>query len=188
MRQLSLIGLLMLASSLQGCFPIVAAGMGTGVVVAKDPRTNGTYLEDEEIQLKSAKAVGDKYGDRVHVNITSYNRVALVTGEVPDEASKAEIGKMVAATQNVRNVNNELAVSGLSSLTSRSSDALVTSDIKLHYVGKENFDSGRVKIVTENGTVYLMGLVSHEEGKIASDIASSTSGVLRVVTFFEYTN
>ncbi len=188
MKLLPVIGLMMLAGSLQGCFPVIATGVGAGVVMAKDPRTSGAFIDDEGIELKAGKAVSNKYHDKVHVNITSYNRVALITGEVPDEATKADIAKIVSATQNVLKVNNELAISGLSSFTSRSSDVLVTSDIKRRYILKENFDSSRIKVVTENGTVYLMGLVSREEEATASDIASSTSGVLRVVTLFEYTH
>ncbi len=188
MKLLSVVGLVVLAGSLQGCFPIVAAGVGTSVMMAQDPRSSGTQIDDQSIELKAAKSIGDKYRDKVHASITSYNRIALITGEVPDETTKTDIGKMVATTENVLKVHNELAISGLSSFTSRSSDTFVTSDIKRRYLLKDNFDSSRIKVVTENGTVYLMGLVSRAEAATAGDIASSTSGVLRVVTLFEYTN
>jgi osmotically-inducible protein OsmY len=122
----------------------------------------------------------------VHVNITSFNRHVLLTGEVPTEEAKADIAKMVAGVQNVKAVSNELAVSGKSSLTSRSGDAIITADVKLRFVNNQVFQPDHVKVITENGVVFLMGLVYHKEASSAAELASTTGGVQRVVKVFEY--
>lgn len=186
MRIVSLLLLTMLAGSLQGCFPVVAAGVGTGVSMIQDRRTSGAYVEDEAIEDKAQGALGKRYKDNVHLNVTSYNRSVLITGEVPSEAVKADIGKLAGGIENVRTVHNELAVSGVSSLTSRGSDSLVTSNVKIRFMQDKRFNAEHVKVITENGTVYLLGLVSHAEADIATEIASTTSGVMRVVRLFEY--
>ncbi len=186
MRIVSILLLALLAGSLQGCFPVVAAGIGTGVLMAQDRRTNGAYIEDQGIENKSGSLVGKRYGDNVHINLTSYNRNVLITGEAPDEATKAEISKHVSGIENVRSVQNELVISGVSSLASRSSDALVTSNVKLRFLQNKVFNSDHVKVVTENGTVYLLGLAYRAEADAATEIASNTRGVMRVVRMFEY--
>ncbi|HEX5364020.1 MAG TPA: BON domain-containing protein [Gallionella sp.] len=182
----SLLLLALLAGSLQGCFPVIAAGVGTGVSMAQDRRTSGAYIEDEAIEDKAVDRIGKRYKDGVHVNVTSFNRTVLVTGEVLSESAKAEIGKLVGGIENVRNVTNELAVSGVSSLTSRSSDSLVTSNVKIRFMRDKRFNAEHVKVVTENGTVYLMGIVTRAEADMATEIASTTSGVMRVTRLFEY--
>lgn len=186
MRVISLLLLALMAGSLQGCFPVVAAGAGAGVMMAQDRRTSGAYVEDEAIETKAFDRIGKQYKNNVHVNVTSFNRNVLISGEAPSEAVKAEIGKLVRGIENVRNVNNELVVSGVSSLTSRSSDTLVTSDVKLRFMQDKRFDAGHVKVVTENGSVFLMGIVYRAEADAATEIASTTGGVQRVVRLFEY--
>lgn len=187
MRIVSLLLLTLLAGSLQGCFPVVAAGVGAGVMMAQDRRTSGAYVEDEAIETKAFDRIGKAYKDsNVHVNVTSFNRNVLISGEVPSEMVKAEIGKLVRGIENVRNVNNELVVSGVSSLTARSSDSLITSDVKLRFVQDKRFNADHVKVVTENGTVFLMGIVKHAEADAATEVASTTGGVQRVVRLFEY--
>ncbi len=188
MRYLVCLFLALVLALLQGCFPIIATGVGTGALMASDRRTAGTYIEDEGIELKALAQISDKYHNTVHVNVTSYNRRALVTGEVPDEATKSDITKIVAGVQNVKSVNNEMVVSGLSSLSSRGSDTLITSDVKLRFLNNAGkaFHPEQIKVVTENGVVFLMGLVYHSEADAAADIASSTSGVQRVERVFEY--
>ena len=173
-------------SALQGCFPIIAAGVGTGALLANDRRTTGTYIEDEGIESHGNSRVGIKYTSGVHVNITSFNRHVLLTGEVASEDIKTDIGKIAADIPNVKAVSNELAVSGLTGLSSRSSDTLITGDVKLRYINNKVFQTVHVKVVTENGTVYLMGLVYHKEADTAAQIASTTGGVQRVVKMFEY--
>ncbi|MEJ1958696.1 MAG: BON domain-containing protein [Nitrosomonadales bacterium] len=176
----------MLLGSLQGCFPVVAAGVGTGALMASDRRTTGTYIEDEGIEDKAGYQVSLKYQDKAHVNVTSYNRHVLLTGEVPDEQSKTDIAKIVAGVMNVKAVSNELVVSGKASFTSRSSDTIITGDVKLRFINNKVFEPDHVKVITESGVVYLMGLVYHKEADAAADIASTTNGVLRVVKVFEY--
>ena len=187
MRYLICLFLALVLGLLQGCFPVIATGVGTGALMASDRRTAGTYIEDEGIELKATGQIYEKYHSTVHVNVTSYNRRALVTGEAPDEAAKKDIAEIVASVQNVKSVSNELAVSGLSSLSSRGSDTLITSDVKLRFLNNgKAFQPEHVKVVTENGVVFLMGLVYHKEADAAAEIASTTGGVQRVVKVFEY--
>lgn len=176
----------MLASSLQGCFPMFAAGVGTGALMVADRRTTGTYIEDEGIENKATNQISAKYKDTAHVNVTSFNRHVLITGEVPNEEAKTDIGRIAAGIQNVKAVSNELVVSGVSSFSSRSGDSVITADVKLRFVNNKVFNADHVKVITENGAVFLMGLVYHKEADKAAEIASTTSGVLRVVKVFEY--
>jgi osmotically-inducible protein OsmY len=180
--------LMALLPVLQGCFPIVAGGVvGTGFVVA-DRRTSGAQLEDEGIELRAANAISQKYGDKVHVNVNSYNRIALLTGEVPDQAARAGVENIARNTTNVRSVVNELVIAGNSSFADRAADSYLTSKVRTRFLS----DSGgkfwpvHVSITSEAGVVYLMGLVTQSEGDAAAQIASTTSGVRRVVKVFEY--
>jgi osmotically-inducible protein OsmY len=180
--------ILMFSASLQGCFPVVAAGAGAGVLMAQDRRTSGAYVEDEAIEAKAFDRIGKQFKDTVHVNVTSYNRNVLITGEVPDEATKAQVERIVANILNVGKIHNELVIAGLSSLTSRSNDTLITSNVKLRFVGDKRFSANSIKVVTENGIVYLMGIVNHAEAAAAGEVASGSQGVSRVVELFEYVN
>jgi osmotically-inducible protein OsmY len=178
------------AASLSGCFPIIAGGMGTGVMMADDRRTTGIYIEDERIELKVESLTGpSKLGDKVHVNAVSFNRVLLITGEVPDEATKAKIDKIAADVDNVKRVQNELTIGRPSTLGERSNDVYLTARVKTRFLGegKKRFNANHVKVFTEDGVIYLMGLVSKDEGTAAAEIAARTSGVKRVVKVFEYT-
>ena len=187
MRYLGYLLFAALLSALQGCFPVVATGVGAGAVMAADRRTTGAYIEDQEIESKAGDRIGKQYGDKVHVNVTSYNRRALLTGEVPNEATRTGIERIVASIANVKAVSNELMISGNSSLSSRANDTLITSNVKLRFLDNKNaFNANYVKVVTEDGTVYLLGLVFHKEGDAAARIASTTSGVQKVVKVFEY--
>ncbi|HEU0283325.1 MAG TPA: BON domain-containing protein [Gallionella sp.] len=186
MRIVSLLLLVLVSGSLQGCFPVAAVGVGTGVMMVQDRRTTGAYVEDEAIENKAFDRIGKRFKKDVHVNVTSFNRNVLISGEAPNDAAKAEIGRLVSGIENVRNVSNELVVSGTSSMTSRSSDSLVTSDVKLRFMGDKRFNADHVKVVTENGTVFLMGIVKRAEAEAATEIASTTGGVQRVVRLFEY--
>lgn len=181
-----LLSLPLVATSLQGCFPVVAVGAGTAVLSAIDRRTSGTQIEDEGIELRATNRVSERYGDKVHFNITSYNRAVLVTGEVPDAAAKAEIEKIVRAVPNVRGVTNDLQVAGFASLGQRSNDGFITSKVKARFVDANKFNAVHVKVVTEAGTVYLMGIVTEREANDAVEIARTTGGVRKVVKIFEY--
>jgi osmotically-inducible protein OsmY len=187
MRYLGYLLFIAMLGALQGCFPVVATGVGAGAMMAADRRTTGTFIEDQEIETKAGNRIGEQYKDKVHVNVTSFNRHALLTGEVPDDATRTGVERIVAGVANVKAVSNELVVGGLSSLSSRANDTLITSDVKLRFLDNKNaFNADQVKVITEDGVVYLMGLVFHREGDAAAKIASTTSGVKRVVEVFEY--
>ncbi len=186
MRIVSLLLLVLVSGSLQGCFPVAAVGVGTGVMMVQDRRTTGAYVEDEAIETKASDRIGKQFKKDVHVNVTSFNRIVLVTGEVQSDAMKTEIGRLVSGIENVRNVSNELVISSPSSLTSRSSDSLITSDVKLRFMQDKRFNAEHVKVVTENGAVFLMGIVKRAEADAATEVASTTGGVQRVVKLFEY--
>jgi osmotically-inducible protein OsmY len=175
-----------LLSSLSGCVAVMAAGaLGTAVAGA-DRRTLGTQTEDEGIEIKAAPKVRSVVGDAGHVNVTSYDRKVLLTGEVRDEAMKRAVETEIRGISNVENVMNELIVAGPSSYTSRSSDALITSKVKISLADKKTVSATSFKVVTESGTVYLMGLVTQREGNIAANVAQGVSGVMKVVKMFEY--
>ena len=172
--------------ALQGCFPVVAAGVGTGVAATLDRRTLGTQTEDESIEWKAGSRIGDKLRDRGHFNFTSYDRKVLISGEVASAEIKAEAENIVAGIPNVRGVYNELVVGPSSSLTDRSNDSFITSKVKSRFVDAGKFNPMHVKVVTEAGTVYLLGLVSQREGEAATEVARTTNGVQKVVRVFEY--
>jgi osmotically-inducible protein OsmY len=172
-------------TSLSGCFPLVAGGMVTGAMVASDRRTSGTVVEDEGIELKASSRVRDNLGERVHVNITSYNRQVLITGEVPSAQDKQLVEKVVSGVENVRNIVNELGVLGNSTLTQRSSDALVTGRVKAGLIDAKDLISTAFKVVTERGTTYIMGRVTQREATRATEVISGTTGVQRLVRILE---
>lgn len=183
----ALVALLLTLPLVQGCGALLAGGAAaTGVVISQDRRTVGTLTEDEGIEIKAAGRVGDRFKDGVHVNVTSYNRMVLLTGEVLDAAARTEVERITWGVQNVRGVHNELAVAGVSSYTVRSSDSLITSKVKGRFLDSQKFNALHVKVVTENSVVYLMGLVTKQEANDATEIARTTSGVQKVVRVFEF--
>lgn len=173
-------------TALQGCAPLLVGGavVGTGML-ATDRRTSGTVVEDEGIEIKAAARIRENLGDRVHVNITSYNRQVLLSGEVPNAQDKQLVERLVAGVENVRNLVNELGVMGASTLTQRTSDVVVSSRVKARLVDAQDLSVNAFKIVTERGVVYVMGRVTQREAARATDIISSTSGVQRVVRMLE---
>lgn len=171
---------------LHGCFPVVATGVGTGVLMADDRRTSGIYVEDQGIELKAANRISEQFGSNTHVNVTSYNLSVLLTGEAPDEAARTRVAEVAKGVPSVRQVFNELALGAPSSFGERSNDTYLTTKVKARMVDAQKFHANHVKVVTEAGTVYLMGLVKRVEADAATDIASSTTGVKRVVRLFEY--
>ena len=173
-----------------GCAPIVAIGVGTGAgttaIVSEDRRTSGIFIEDESIELKSAKRIYEQLGKQVNINVTSFNRIVLLTGEAPNEAMKEEAGRLVRSVENVRNIINEITIGEKSSLASRSKDTFITSKVKSRFLASGQFQINHIKIVTEKGVVFLLGMVKREEADNATEIASATSGVTKVVKVFEY--
>ncbi len=179
--------LVAIAALLCGCVPLmVAGGVAAGAAVATDRRTTGTQVDDELIEDKVSFAVRERFKGDFHVNVTSYNGIVLLTGEVPADAAKADIGEIARTTPKARSVQNELVVGPVTDLRSRTNDTLITSKVKTRFVEANKFQINHVKVVTEHGVVYLMGLVRHGEGDAAAEIASTTSGVQRVVKVFEY--
>ena len=173
-------------STLSGCAPLIVGGaMVGGTLMVTDRRTSGTQIEDQSIELKALNRIKEVAGDRGHVNVTSYNRMVLITGEVPTEADKVAVEQGIARIENVRSTVNELAVAGSASITSRSNDALLTSKVKASFVDARDMLSNAFKVVTERGTVFLMGRVSEREATRASDLARSVSGVQKVVRVFD---
>lgn len=174
-----------LAAGLSACAPILLGGAAMGSLVATDRRTSGAQLEDEGIELRAASRVRENLGDRVHVNVASYNRQVLLTGEVPSAQDKQLVEQIVSRVDNVRTIVNELAVLGNSTLTQRSSDSLVTGRVKAGMVDAKDVFANAFKVVTERGTTYLMGRVTLREANRATDIARGTTGVQKVVRVLE---
>ena len=175
--------------SQSACVPLLVGGaIAGGAAVATDRRSAGAQLDDEVIEDKSSIAIHERFKGDFHVNVTSFNGIVLLTGEVPAETSKTEIGQMLRTTPKVRAVQNELVVGPVTDLQSRSNDTLITSKVKARFVEAAKFQINYVKVVTEHGAVYLMGIVRREEGDAAAEIARTTNGVQRVVKVFEYIN
>jgi osmotically-inducible protein OsmY len=171
---------------LYGCVPVVVAGAGGAVMMSEDRRTAGTIVDDQTIEGRARSRIEDKYDDRVHVDLASYNRFILLVGEVPDQQTKDDIGAVALGVENVRNVQNELIIGPNTSGSTRANDAYLTSKVKARFVSENKFKANHVKVITENRTVYLLGLVKREEGDAAADIASTTAGVQKVIKVFEY--
>jgi osmotically-inducible protein OsmY len=170
---------------LAGCFGVAAVGVGAGALMLADRRNSETYIADEGMEVRTANRINEKYGDKAHVNVTSYNRMVLLTGEVPTEAIKTDVEKLAAGVPNVKSISNELAIAGSSSFGGRSNDAYITSKVKARFVDANKFSPNHVKVVTEAGVVFLLGLVTQAEANAAVDIARTTGGVQKVVRVFE---
>jgi len=173
------------AATLGGCAAFLVGGAVGTAMVASDRRTSGTQLEDEAIELKAVNRVREAVGDRGHVNVVSYSRTVLLTGEVASEADRTAIEQTVAKIENVRGTVNELVVMGASSITARSNDTILTSKVKASYIDAKDLHANSIKVVTERATVYLMGRLTEREATRASDLARGVSGVQKVVRLFE---
>ncbi|MDB5815539.1 MAG: hypothetical protein JWN23_2656 [Rhodocyclales bacterium] len=172
---------------LQACVPLIATGVGTGVSATLDRRSYGTQVEDSEIEVRIARQINDQLGDRASISTTSVNRWVLLTGQTKDEGSRTQAEKIATETQNVRKVFNEITVNWPSSVGNHAGDTLTTSKVKARLLNPETqgISGHNVKVVTEVGVVYLMGMVTEAEAKIAVDVARTTSGVQKVVNLFE---
>ena len=171
--------------SLSACVPLVVGGAVVGTLVVIDRRTSGTQLEDEGIEFRASNRIKEVIGDKGHVNVTSYNRQVLLTGEVPTAKDRELVEKAVAGVDNVRSVVNELAVMPNSTLTQRSNDTLITGKVKASFVDAKDISLNAFKIVTERNTVFLMGRVTPREVARATEIARCVGGVEKVVRVFE---
>jgi osmotically-inducible protein OsmY len=175
------------APLLQACAPlVVGAGVGAGVMLADDRRSTGTVLEDQTIESKIKNRVDEKYDGQAYYNVTSYNRYVLLTGQAPTEEIRQDLTTLALEVPNVRNVQNEMIIAGNTSFASHTNDTLITGSVKTAMTQEKEISINHVKVVTENGTVFLMGLVTHKEADAAAGIAAKTSGVQRVVKVFEY--
>ena len=185
-----LIGTLFLAALvlpvLGGCAVALLGGAAAGgVLLAEDRRTVGTITEDQGIEFKVSSRVGERVRN-ANLNYTSFNRLVLITGEVPNAAAKEDVERIARAVENVRGVFNELQIAGNSALSARTNDAYLTSKVKARFVDGQKFSPVHVKVVTENNIVYLMGLVKRAEADAATDVARTTGGVQKVVRLFEF--
>ncbi|WP_223879170.1 BON domain-containing protein [Chitinimonas arctica] len=186
-KRISLLLLSLLAASqLTACFPLIVAGAATGVAVSQDRRSTSVVWNDKQIESRIGDRVSAKFGSLSHVNITSFNRSVLLSGEVPDEATRTEVEKQARETQDVKQVYNELAIRLPSSLSSRTADAALTTKAKARMMDANRFSPLHVKVVSERGQIFLLGLVKQQEAKDATQLASQTAGVEKVVTLFEY--
>ena len=187
MKKLVLAALLGMSTlSLTGCAPLVVGGGVAGALMVDDRRTSGTYLMDEEIELKAGSKVREGFGANTHVNATSYNRRVLLTGEVPDADTRAKVKATVMAVDGVKDIQDEMAIGATSGYMARSNDGYITAKVKTRFLDDKRFDAHHVKVVTEAKVVYLMGLVKREEGNAAAEVAARTAGVTKVVKVFEY--
>jgi osmotically-inducible protein OsmY len=181
--------LILSAPFLQACAPLViGAGVGAGVMVAEDRRTPGTVLEDQTIETKIKNRIDEKYDDKAYYNVTSYNRFVLLTGQAPTEEIRQDLSTLALEVPNVRNVQNEMIIAGNTSFTSHASDTMLTGKVKSRLAQNKEVRVNNIKVVSENGTVFLMGLVTRKEADEAAQIAATTSGAQRVVKVFEYTD
>jgi osmotically-inducible protein OsmY len=176
---------LLLSVCLNACAPILVAGFAGSAMVVSDRRTPGTQLEDETIELRGSARVRDNLGEKAHVNVTSYNRQVLLTGEVPTERDKQLVVGLVEKVENVKSVVNELAVMQPTSISSRSNDLVVTGKIKASLVDSRDLFSNAFKIVTERNTVYVLGRVTQREANSATNVIRNVGGVNKVVRLFE---
>ena len=173
-------------TTLSGCVPLIVGGAVIGgTLVATDRRTSGAQLEDEGIELRGNSRIRENFPDRAHINVTSYNRQVLLTGEVPTEQDKKLAEQVISRVENVQKIANELAVMDISSIAARSGDALTTGRIRASFVDAKDLTARSFKVVTERSITYLMGRVTLREAERATDIARSIGSVQKVVRIFE---
>ena len=184
-RAVALAATLAAVAGLGGCAVVAGGAMVGTALSATDRRSTGTQIEDQAIELKAGARLRETLGGSGHVNVTSYNRTALMTGEVASEADRLAVERSIGGIEQLRATVNELAVLGNSSLTARSNDAYLTSKVKAAFIDAKDLQVNTLKVVTERGTVYLMGRVTEREANRAADVARAQSGVGKVVKVFE---
>ena len=173
---------------LQGCVPMIVAGTAQVAVSAGDPRSTGAQIDDQTIEIKVTTSAGSRWGNEVHLNVTSYNGIVLLTGEAPSTVVQDEITQLAKSTDRVRIVQNEMVIGPVTDLGARTNDTYITSKVKTRLLQEDQVKALYIKVVTERSVVYLMGIVSREEGNVAAQVAATTSDVARVVKVFQYTN
>lgn len=180
--------ILSIAILIKACAVALIAGGATGAAIAADKRTTGTVIEDQAIELKALKAFAnnDEISDKAHLNVTSYNTIVLVTGETPNEEIRQQTVDILVNIPKVSHVHNEITIAAPSSFMSRSSDSLITSKVKTKLLADKNIKGLSIKVVTDKGVVYLMGIIPRQEAELATEIVRQTGGVQKVVMLFEY--
>jgi osmotically-inducible protein OsmY len=185
----SIVAVFSLLPALQGCAPAVVAVGAAGVAVsAGDPRTTGTQLDDQSIEFKVTTEAGTRYGNDIHLNVTSYNGVVLLTGEAPSTVIQDEITKLAKDQDKVRIVHNEMVIAPVTDLGARTNDTYITSKVKTRLLNDDQFKAIYVKVVTERSVVYLMGIVPRDLGERAAQTAATTEGVAKVVKVYQYSS
>ena len=176
------------AVSTAGCAGLLVGGAATSAVVAYDERTTGTFIEDQAIELKAMEAIRNnvELKEQTHISVTSYNQVALVTGQAPTEELRQSAISTISKIEKVRHVYDELELVAPNSMVTRSSDSLLTAKVKTKLFTLKNVDATKVKVVSENGVVFLMGILNREDGNTVADVASRIGGAQKIVKLFEY--
>ena len=169
-----------------GCVPLVLGGAAAVVTVAEDRRSPGVFVDDEGMENQALLRVKSRFGGQVHVNITSYNRQLLLTGEAVTEDVKRGVEEEVATVKGIKRIFNEMTVGPLAGVLGVSNDTRLTTVVKTRFLDAGRFQTNHVKVVTEAGVVYLLGIVKRSEAEAATQLASTTRGVARVVRLFEY--
>lgn len=192
MNKLSLIGtalvLVHLVTQLQGCAAAVVPVAATGVAVANDRRTTGTIIDDQSIEVKAMHALAHtpEIWRQCHITVISYNNVVVLVGQAPTENLKQQAEQIVSEIPKIQRIHNELTIEAPNSLAARSQDSWITTQIKAKMLGSKTVKSSRIKVVTENHVVFLMGLVTPQEEEAATDIARQISGVEKIIQIFEH--
>jgi len=183
-----MIFILCTAFLIQGCAPVIVAGAATGASVANDRRTAGTMLEDQSIELKATNAIqsDEALAKSVHVSVTSYNNIVLLTGQAPTRTLRDRILKQIHDIEKIRRIHNEISIDEPTTFKTRSNDTWITTKTKSTLLGAKGLDATHVKVVTENSVVYLMGLITRKDGDTAAKTVQQVTGVQRVVKVFEY--
>ena len=180
-----LLGVAALSATLSACVPLVVGGALTGAMVAADRRTSGAQLDDQGIELRSASKLSETFGGRARISVTSYNRRVLLTGEVANERDRQLAESTVKAVDNVNEVFNELGIVNSPTFTEKAADGVLTGRVKAGLVDTKKLSASTFKVVSERGTVYLMGRVTQREADQATEVARTTKGAQRVVRVFE---
>ena len=185
MKRLAALALLVSAALLAGCPAVIVGGGAVAYGLTEDRRTSGTMIDDDNIESRVSRALRERFGENTHVNVTSFNRSVLLTGEVPEDGRRAEIEKLVQGVGGVRGVTNDLQVGAPSSMGARTNDSYITTRVKGRLLDSNKVNPIHVKVVTEAGVVYLMGIVTEKEANDAIEVARTTGGVIKVVRIFE---
>ena len=176
-----------MTTGLSGCAGVMLGSAATSAVVANDPRTTGTVVEDQSIELKAAKVIHDdpELKDQTNINVTSYNQVVLLTGQSPTASLRKKAVDLVSTIEKVRKVHDEIVISAPTSIMSRTNDTVLTTKVKTKLFANDDLNATHIKVVSEGGVVYLLGIVPEEDATLAAEIASTTGGVQKVVKLFE---